>query len=125
MTANLLDFDIEGLAAFCETLGEKRFRATQLYRWIHQRGVKDFSAMSDLAKSLREKLPQVAHISAPAVLSRQNARDGDIIMVTNKNMRYRIHQVPFNVYRNWRRSPSKGKYWHKFVKNNFEIERIL
>ncbi|MFZ8955168.1 MAG: 23S rRNA (adenine(2503)-C(2))-methyltransferase RlmN, partial [Burkholderiaceae bacterium] len=46
MTANLLDFDIEGLAAFCETLGEKRFRATQLYRWIHQRGVKDFSAMS-------------------------------------------------------------------------------
>jgi 23S rRNA (adenine2503-C2)-methyltransferase len=78
MTANLLDFDIEGLAAFCETLGEKRFRATQLYRWIHQRGVKDFSAMSNLAKSLREKLPQVAHVSAPAVLSRQNARDGTI-----------------------------------------------
>jgi 23S rRNA (adenine2503-C2)-methyltransferase len=78
MTANLLDFDIEGLAAFCETLGEKRFRATQLYRWIHQRGARDFSAMSDLAKSLREKLPQVAQISAPAVLSRQNARDGTI-----------------------------------------------
>jgi len=78
MTANLLDFDIEGLAAFCETLGEKRFRATQLYRWIHQRGVRDFAAMSDLAKSLREKLPQVAHIAVPAVLSRQNARDGTI-----------------------------------------------
>ena len=51
--------------------------------------------------------------------------NGDIIMVTNKNMRYRIHQVPFNVYRNWRRSPSKGKYWHKFVKNNYQIDRIL
>jgi 23S rRNA (adenine2503-C2)-methyltransferase len=38
MTANLLDFDLEGLAALCERLGEKRFRATQLFRWIHQRG---------------------------------------------------------------------------------------
>ena len=38
MTANLLDYDLEGLAAFCERLGEKRFRATQLFRWIHQKG---------------------------------------------------------------------------------------
>ena len=35
MTANLLDFDLEGLAAFCERLGEKRFRATQLLSLIH------------------------------------------------------------------------------------------
>ena len=43
MTAatNLLEFDLDGLAAFCEQLGEKRFRATQLFRWIHQRGVLD------------------------------------------------------------------------------------
>ena len=78
MTANLLEFDLEGLAAFCEQLGEKRFRATQLFRWIHQRGASDFSGMSDLAKSLRDKLPDVAHIAAPAVLSRQNAADGTI-----------------------------------------------
>jgi 23S rRNA (adenine2503-C2)-methyltransferase len=39
MTANLLDFDLEGLAAFCERLGEKRFRADRsLFRWIHQKG---------------------------------------------------------------------------------------
>ena len=48
MVANLLDYDLEGLTAFCERLGEKRFRATQLYRWIHQRGAADFDAMSDL-----------------------------------------------------------------------------
>ena len=78
MTANLLDFDLEGLAAFCERLGEKRFRATQLFRWIHQRGANDFSGMSDLAKSLRDKLPGVAHIAALPVLSRQNASDGTI-----------------------------------------------
>ena len=52
MTTNLLDFDLQGLVAYCEQLGEKRFRATQLFRWIHQRGAKDFSQMTDLAKSL-------------------------------------------------------------------------
>ena len=62
MTANLLDFDLEGLAAFCESLGEKRFRATQLLRWIHQRGESDFDRMSDLAKSLREKLKAGAEV---------------------------------------------------------------
>ena len=50
MTArNLLDFDLAGLGAYCEGLGEKRFRATQLFQWLHQRGVSDFAAMSDLA----------------------------------------------------------------------------
>ena len=51
MTTNLLDFDLEGLTAYCEQLGEKRFRATQLFRWIHQRGASDFDQMTDLAKS--------------------------------------------------------------------------
>ncbi len=62
MTANLLDFDLDGLAAFCERLGEKRFRATQLFRWIHQKGAADFDEMSDLAKSLREKLKTSAEV---------------------------------------------------------------
>jgi len=65
MTANLLEFDLEGLAVFCEGLGEKRFRATQLFRWIHQRGAVQFDQMSDLAKSLRHKLELHAHIAAP------------------------------------------------------------
>jgi 23S rRNA (adenine2503-C2)-methyltransferase len=56
MTANLLDYDLEGLALFYEQLGEKRFRATQLFRWIHQKGAFQFDAMTDLAKSLREKI---------------------------------------------------------------------
>jgi len=56
MTTNLLEFDLNGLVVFCEQLGEKRFRATQLFRWIHQRGAHNFDQMTDLAKSLREKL---------------------------------------------------------------------
>jgi 23S rRNA (adenine2503-C2)-methyltransferase len=78
MTANLLDFDLEGLAVFCEGLGEKRFRATQLYRWIHQKGASDFSQMTDLAKSLREKLATTAHIEGLKVLTEQKSSDGTI-----------------------------------------------
>ena len=78
MTANLLDFDIEGLAAFCAGLGEKPFRATQVFRWIHQRGASDFSAMTDLAKSLRDKLAVAAHVAAPAVISQHASADGTI-----------------------------------------------
>ena len=75
---NLLDFDLEGLAAYCETLGEKRFRATQLFRWIHQRGVADLSQMSDLAKSLREKLAGKAQVTALPVISQHESADGTI-----------------------------------------------
>ena len=78
MTVNLLDFDLEGLTAFCEQLGEKRFRAVQLFRWIHQKGAARFDEMTDLAKSLREKLPSVCHIVDLPVLSRQDSADGTI-----------------------------------------------
>ena len=76
--ANLLDFDLEGLAAFCETLGEKRFRATQLFRWIHQKGATDFDQMTDLAKSLREKLKVSAHLQGLPILSQNESKDGTI-----------------------------------------------
>jgi 23S rRNA (adenine2503-C2)-methyltransferase len=78
MTANLLDFDLEGLAAFCEQLGEKRFRAVQLFRWIHQKGASDFTQMTDLARGLRDKLPAVCTITDLPVLSRQDSADGTI-----------------------------------------------
>ncbi len=78
MTANLLDFDLEGLAVFCERLGEKRFRAVQLFRWIHQKGASQFDDMSDLAKSLREKLTGVAHVKAMSVVSQHMSADGTI-----------------------------------------------
>ncbi len=76
MTANLLDFDLDGLAVFCERLGEKRFRATQLFRWIHQKGAQDFDQMSDLAKSLREKLKTCAHVQPLPPISRHDSADG-------------------------------------------------
>mgnify|MGYP003610320792 CR=1 FL=1 len=78
MKVNLLDFDLDGLALFCERLGEKRFRATQLFRWIHQRGADDFDQMSDLAKSLREKLKGCAQVLALPVISEHQSADGTV-----------------------------------------------
>ncbi|ARU05581.1 23S rRNA (adenine(2503)-C(2))-methyltransferase RlmN [Comamonas serinivorans] len=75
---NLLDFDLDGLAAYCEQLGEKRFRATQLFRWIHQRGARDFSQMTDLAKSLRDKLATRATMAALPVISEHTSADGTV-----------------------------------------------
>ena len=75
---NLLDFDLEGLVQWCAQLGEKRFRATQLFRWIHQKRQSNFSAMSDLAQSLRDKLEQQATIASPPVLSQHESADGTI-----------------------------------------------
>ncbi len=78
MTTNLLDFDLDAMAAFCERLGEKRFRATQLFRWIHQRGAADFDQMSDLAKSLREKLKGCAHVTGLQAMSEHASADGTV-----------------------------------------------
>jgi len=78
MRANLLDYDLEGLALFCERLGEKRFRAVQLFRWVHQRGASEFDAMTDLAKSLREKLKTSALVQALPVISQHVSADGTI-----------------------------------------------
>jgi 23S rRNA (adenine2503-C2)-methyltransferase len=75
---NLLDFDLESLAAWCAALGEKRFRAVQLFRSIHQRGVADFEAMSDLARSLRGKLGGCAHVRGLPLLSEHASADGTI-----------------------------------------------
>ena len=75
---DLLDFDLPGLSAYVESLGEKRFRATQLFRWIHQRGEADFERMSDLAKSLRGKLAGVAAVQPLPLLSEHVSADGTI-----------------------------------------------
>jgi len=75
---NLLAFDLDGLAAYCDGLGERRFRAQQLFRWLHQKGEADFVRMSDLARSLRDKLAAGSVVAAPALISEQASADGTI-----------------------------------------------
>ncbi|MEZ0150186.1 MAG: 23S rRNA (adenine(2503)-C(2))-methyltransferase RlmN [Candidatus Reddybacter sp.] len=73
---NLLGMSEEKLSAFFEALGEKRFRVKQVMQWMHQRGVIDFDAMSDLSKVLRAKLATVAEINLPELVSEQTSEDG-------------------------------------------------
>jgi len=73
---NLLDFGPAQLVAYCDALGEKPFRAKQLQRWIHQFGASQFDQMTDLAKSLREKLATRAVVLSPAVISDHTSTDG-------------------------------------------------
>lgn len=76
MTVNLLDYDGPGLTALFAAFGEKPFRATQVERWIHRFGQDDFNGMTDIAKSLREKLLVEAVIQPPPVISDKLSDDG-------------------------------------------------
>ncbi|TMN25714.1 23S rRNA (adenine(2503)-C(2))-methyltransferase RlmN [Pseudoxanthomonas sp. X-1] len=74
---NLLDLDRAGLERFFEeTLGEKRYRAHQVMKWIHHRYVTDFDGMTDLGKSLRAKLQQHAEVVVPNVVFDKPSADG-------------------------------------------------
>lgn len=76
MPINLLDYDLPGLTHYFAGLGERPFRAKQVLRWIHHGGVADFEQMSDLAKSLREKLLQNASVTPPQMIAEQASTDG-------------------------------------------------
>ena len=76
MTPNLLGFGLRELRAYCAEIGEQPFRARQLLRWMHQAGVAEFNAMTDVSKAVRERLASEAAIVAPPVLSDTTAPDG-------------------------------------------------
>ncbi len=76
MQQNLLDLDAHALTAYLTEMGEKPFRAKQLLRWIYQAGESNFSAMTDIAAALREKLSQCATITVPDILKEEISDDG-------------------------------------------------
>ncbi len=73
---NLLGMSLVEMTTFFADLGEKPFRARQVFRWLHQGGAESFDEMTDLAKSLRLKLPDFATIVAPKLLTEQASKDG-------------------------------------------------
>ena len=73
---NLLGLTQQQLEAFFDSIGEKRFRAGQVMKWIHHFGVDDFGAMSNVGKALREKLEACAEIRGPEVVSEDISADG-------------------------------------------------
>ena len=85
---NLFDYDAAGLEALLAAWGEKPFRARQLLRWMHQLGVTDFAAMTDLGKALRARLASEAAIALPSVQRDSVSPDGTrkwLLDVGNQN----------------------------------------
>lgn len=64
---NLLGYSLRSLEDFFKSLDEPSFRAKQLSKWIHQKGVTDFNLMTDFNKDLRSKLIEVAIIKPPKI----------------------------------------------------------
>ena len=75
---NLLGYDLDHMKAFFTDIGEKSFRAIQVVKWIHQSGADDFSQMSNVSKTLRDKLEKIATIKSPEIVMEQKAADGTI-----------------------------------------------
>jgi 23S rRNA (adenine2503-C2)-methyltransferase len=75
---NLLGLPQDALEDLVVSWGDKPFHARQLMRWIHQRHVTDFGAMTDLSKSLRQRLADSAAVVAPKVVSRRDSADGTV-----------------------------------------------
>jgi 23S rRNA (adenine2503-C2)-methyltransferase len=74
---NVFDFDRASLETFFEQeLGEKKFRAHQVMKWIHHRHATDFAEMTDLGKALRAKLEERAVVQAPQVVFDKASTDG-------------------------------------------------
>ena len=64
------------LQQFVEDLGEKKFRTTQLYQWMHQKMVKEFASMTNLSAAFRDKLEEQAALNGCTMVKRQISADG-------------------------------------------------
>ena len=86
---NLMGLSRRELEDFFVSIEEKPFRATQIIKWIHQRGVSDVSQMTDLSKVLRQKLEETCEIKVPEVLYEKSSKDGTkkwVIKVGEKDL---------------------------------------
>ena len=75
-TTNLMGLGKKELKDFFLSIGEKEYRARQVMKWIHQRGVSDISLMTNLSKSLRQKLLKTCEIKLPEVIYQKDSKDG-------------------------------------------------
>lgn len=76
LKVNLLNYNYLQMRELLSSWGEKPFRAQQLFQWIHQVGLSDFTQMTNLGKALREKLSRLAYIRLPEIVTCQKSSDG-------------------------------------------------
>ena len=74
----LSDFTLDALSAYLVSLGQPKFRAKQIFKWLHQKLVTDFSQMTDQPKTLLAQLAENCTIAAPTIRRRQQSKDGTV-----------------------------------------------
>ena len=75
---NLLGLSQDSLEKFFQKINEPKFRAKQLTKWVHQKGILDFDQMTDFNISLREKLKEISSLQIPKVYKSFESNDGTI-----------------------------------------------
>ena len=75
---NIKDYNLEELKQEIENIGEKKFRADQIFKWLYQEKVKSFDEMTNLSLNLREKLKENYTICNFKILKKQESKDGTI-----------------------------------------------
>lgn len=73
---NIKDLTLVEIEEWLASLGEKSYKALQIFVWVFNRGVGSFDEMTDLSKKLREKLKENFYISQPKILVSEKSRDG-------------------------------------------------
>ena len=72
------DLTLDALTAYIVGLGQPKFRAKQIFKWLHQKLVTEFSQMTDQPKALLAQLEEQCTIAAPVIRRRQQSRDGTV-----------------------------------------------
>ncbi len=86
---NIRSIDIQAIRNFCTDIGEKSFKAEQIYAWLWQKGAKDFDAMSNISKNLREELKKKFYIDNVTIIQLQKSKDKTIkTLFTTLNTEY-------------------------------------
>ena len=90
---NLLNLTLTELEEYLMTIGEPKFRAKQIFKWIHQRGIDDFKYMTDLSKDLRNVLESRCTVKAPEIIFEEFSKDGTRKWVVNVGLKDSIELV--------------------------------
>lgn len=90
---NLYGYKLEDLEELMISLGQKKYRATQIFKWIYERGVTNFDEMSDISLSFREVLKNEFTLSIPTIYKKQVSSDGTIKLLLSLGDESKIETV--------------------------------
>lgn len=91
--SDIRDLSLEELSRYFESIGEKAFRATQVFEWIYQKGAKSFDDMSNLSASLRSRLKRDFSWGKEKIVQEERAHDGTTKFLFELKDRERIETV--------------------------------